>query len=445
MHEIIAGLTAAAEERFNADDLLGMAAVADELLLDDPKSFVGAFALGTYFLDNKKFGTALALFRYCESINPGVRAVAHNLSVCLADQHPKEALRYARRAYGEGDNMDFAIPLLQALAILGHDTEAILLYEKLLNHTGMDPRTGLSASFSYLRKGEWEKGWRAYATGEGYESRKTRYAHLPLWQPRLTSEARIVVYGEQGLGDELLFSVFLSQALDMMKDKKNRVRLEVIPKNKLFFHGFFGDRVEGVTSRYDPETTDGRPDEIKFIPTHRISLSRLPLTLKQWQPLCFDPLHGSGIRPIRNRAAIASRAGSRDTGDIRRSIPASDLFLNFVERFPDIKWECADYYDTPLGQMIEHPEVYKEDTMSIVRHLDENIDFVVCPTTSIADMCGAVGIPAFVMVDTYQPGWRYLKDNEWWTAIKSFHQPQPGNWRSVFLQVAAEIEEWTSR
>jgi hypothetical protein len=72
----------------------------------------------------------------------------------------------------------------------------------------------------------------------------------------------------------------------------------------------------------------------------------------------------------------------------------------------------------------------------------ECLDLVITVDTSIAHLAGALGRPAWVLLQ-YVPDWRWLLDREtspWYPTLKLFRQASPGSWSNVFLDVAAQLE-----
>ncbi len=66
-------------------------------------------------------------------------------------------------------------------------------------------------AFVHLMRQDWVRAWPAYDLGLGQGDRVARHTHLPPWHPGAPGPT--VVYGEQGIGDEVMFASCLPDAL----------------------------------------------------------------------------------------------------------------------------------------------------------------------------------------------------------------------------------------
>ena len=119
-------------------------------------------------------------------------------------------------------NVD-ALSNLATLAQQRGDNEtALVLYNNLL--ANLDPNTTFAkevlyrSSFSHLSTGRLEEGWRRYdygflPTDLGSRTPK-RHFQVPQWRGEPLGDKRLLIWGEQGLGDELWFFGLLNEALE---------------------------------------------------------------------------------------------------------------------------------------------------------------------------------------------------------------------------------------
>jgi ADP-heptose:LPS heptosyltransferase len=77
------------------------------------------------------------------------------------------------------------------------------------------------------------------------------------------------------------------------------------------------------------------------------------------------------------------------------------------------------------------------DTAAIM----QNCDLVITADTAPAHLAGALGIPCWVALK-FVPEWRWFlerSDTPWYPHTRLFRQKQPGEWRSVFADMEAEL------
>jgi tetratricopeptide (TPR) repeat protein len=128
----------------------------------------------------------------------------------------------------------FSAQINQAVAYgkLGHYSIAIKLYEDIISRTDLQNESVLNAvkfnlSFQYLNQGDLVKGWEYYDFGFEmsipYNQRRkpNRKFNSPTWNGEFSSHKTLMIWREQGLGDELLF-------LSMVPDLINNFNLLII-------------------------------------------------------------------------------------------------------------------------------------------------------------------------------------------------------------------------
>ena len=67
-----------------------------------------------------------------------------------------------------------------------------------------------------------------------------------------------------------------------------------------------------------------------------------------------------------------------------------------------------------------------------------NLDLVISADTAIAHLAGALGVPVWLAL-AFVPDWRWTMHGSTTSAyptMRLFRQPSPGNWPSVFQQMA---------
>src|SRR5262249_25006935 len=81
------------------------------------------------------------------------------------------------------------------------------------------------------------------------------------------------------------------------------------------------------------------------------------------------------------------------------------------------------------------------DTAALMQHLD----LVVSCDTSAVHLAGALGRPAWVALKQV-PDWRWMRergDSPWYPSLRLFRSRVPGDWASVFAEMACELRKLT--
>ena len=104
----------------------------------------------------------------------------------------------------------------------------------------------------------------------------------------------------------------------------------------------------------------------------------------------------------------------------------SVIDMEFLKKYPEIKF---------IGEEI----VNFSDTAAIV----ENMDLIISVDTSLIHLAGAMGKKSFLML-SWSPEWRWLLDrcdSPWYKSIKIFRQKLIGDWNSVINQIEFELKK----
>jgi Glycosyltransferase family 9 (heptosyltransferase) len=77
----------------------------------------------------------------------------------------------------------------------------------------------------------------------------------------------------------------------------------------------------------------------------------------------------------------------------------------------------------------------------------KNVDLIVTSDTAIAHLAGALGRPVLLALK-HVPDWRWfmqLTDCPWYPTMRLFRQPEKGDWKSVFEQIASCVGELVTK
>jgi ADP-heptose:LPS heptosyltransferase len=72
------------------------------------------------------------------------------------------------------------------------------------------------------------------------------------------------------------------------------------------------------------------------------------------------------------------------------------------------------------------------------------LDLVISVDTLAAHLAGALGVPAWVMLQ-HEADWRWMvnrRDSPWYPSLRLFRQPSPGAWHAVIESVEAALRHW---
>ena len=157
-----------------------------------------------------------AAFKAVE-INPGSFMAYNNLGTALGDVLQIDSSRQAFITANELNPtyLPTIINLAQLEVKVGNHLKGVELYESALKLPNLSPNyyrmIKYYLSYSYLFLGRIQEGWECYENGFNLLLPKGAFRSLrkfsqPRWDGTLVENKRILIWREQGLGDELMFS-----------------------------------------------------------------------------------------------------------------------------------------------------------------------------------------------------------------------------------------------
>lgn len=341
-----------------------------------------------------------------------------------------------------------------ALQELGRLPEAIEDYERALALQPEYPLARLNLALARLLVGDYERGWEEYEARRSSEDYPRRDARFPSWDGAPLAGRTLLVFSEQGLGDEIMFASCLPQLIE----RAGHCIVECGPKLlKLFSRSFPAATVYAATpDRSLPREIAARDIDVEIaagslprffrrnlndFPRHDGYLRAEPGRIACWRERLAQL--GPGLK-----VGISWTGGVHKTRRPLRSVPL-EQWLPILET-PQVRFVSLQYtaeagtevaeLRAQHGVMIEHwPEAIDDyhETAALVCALD----LVISVCTAIVHLGGALGRPVWVMAP-HSPEWRYgLKGDTmpWYPFVKIIRQPAFGEWGPVVFSVATEL------
>ena len=265
----------------------------------------------------------------------------------------------------------------------------------------------------------------------------------------------VLVYGEQGLGDEIMFASCLPDVIARV----GRCVIDCSPKlERLFQRSFAGAAVHGGPQTGADLAWLHRLDPVDFqiaigsLPQHfRNSLDEFPAHEGYLQA---DPGKIAAWRrklaglPGVRKVGVSWRGGTKQTRQSVRSVPldqwlpilsCKDIALVSLQ-YTDCSAELADL-ERNHGIRVYHWQEAIDDYDETAALVDA-LDLVISVQTAVVHLAGALGKPGWVMVSAV-PEWRYPTTGAtlpWYPSLRIFRQRTLGHWQDVIDQVAMELQ-----
>ncbi len=325
------------------------------------------------------------------------------------------------------------------------------------------PQALWNKSLAHLELGEYQKGWDNYDAGVAAKVRAERNyttTHLPTWNGEPGKS--VIVYGEQGIGDEIMFA-------SCIPDLQRISNLVVFDCHKKL-HTLFANSFPGMdiypTREDDMITWPVKPDQTPRYPfTHRIALGSLPkfcrpnLESFPGTPYINPPTAEEAVWAVRlnnlsqrPKIGISWIGGHKRTRMEVRSCPLEQMLpilqqdADFISlQYTDCSAEIAEFEARHGIKIHQFPEASHSPNYADTAALVANLDLVITVCTSVVHLAGAMGVPTWVLTPS-RPAWRYRLDLDympWYgKAVTLFRQlPETTDWTPVVCEVSERLKD----
>jgi tetratricopeptide (TPR) repeat protein len=298
-----------------------------------------------------------------------------------------------------------------------------------------------------LACGDWARAWEFFDARWASPDSIPRPFRFPAWDGGEVRGKRLLVYAEQGLGDEIMFASCYPE----LAARGAHLVLECAPKLERLFARSFPEAVVIGRSQTDPVDWLERVPRIDLqaacgtvasylrrsaasFPAHAGYLRADPARVAYWRAR----LAGLGSGP---KIGISWRGGTAQTRLRLRSVTLAD-WRPVLERagatFVSLQYQrdaAAEVaaFGRESGLVIHHWQEAIDDydeTAALVCALDG----VVSVCTAVIHLAGALGRPVDVVVP-FAPEWPFGLEGDrmpWFPSVRLFRQSEVGRWNDVF-------------
>lgn len=408
---------------------------------------------------------ALALYDRALELAPQHVAALANRGTTLArlNRFAEAVASYDRAAVIDPANIDVHYKRASTLRALNRFDEAIAAYSRILElapgHAVARNRRGTCL----LLTGRFTEGWRDYEA-RWQEWRDKRAAETgprkklldpdnfgkPLWNGQADGKSTLLVWSEQGLGDQILFSTMLDEAAARV----GKVILALEDRLHPLFARSFPDFeittfAKAVKSGgYDMQIPLGglgrllRNGTDDFLRNRKTCLKADPARVARLRDAV-----GAGNQRV---CGLSWLSRNEDTGAMKS--------LSLATLAPLLLTPGLRFVDLQYGDTAAERAAFKQETGVDIAHLDaidnlEDIDglaalitacdVVVTISNTTAHLAGALGKTVLLMLPHSQGRLWYWQanghDTLWYPQVRLFRQPVTGDWGPVIAAVQAAI------
>jgi tetratricopeptide (TPR) repeat protein len=292
-----------------------------------------------------------------------------------------------------------------------------------------------------LLRGDFHNGFAHYRARFKFSSPQLRLPALPVWHGEALAGKKILVMGEQGLGDVLMFCRYGGLLRSQGAHVTFLVHDQLVSLLSLTnLADILIVDIPGQTQGYDYQTSmfdlpyvlgttlETIPDNVPYLPTP-------------------GPTEATQIpdAPAFNVGIVW--AGRQSYGNNRRRSIKLEMFAPLFHNSPEIEFyslmrdaspedkeRLAHYGVTDLSPRLM-------DFLATAQIIGQ-LDLVITCDTSVAHLAGGMGKPVWLLLP-FAPDWRWLMgrdDSPWYPTMRLFRQRQKTDWRDVIERVRDELQ-----
>ncbi|MGA8490018.1 MAG: tetratricopeptide repeat protein [Terriglobales bacterium] len=399
---------------------------------------------------------AVRMIRQAIAINKTQAAYHSNLGTVLQSQGrlDEAATCYERALALQPDSPEIHTNLGNIFHAQDKVDEAIASHQRALALKPDLPEAHYNLGLAQLLKGDFTSGWPHLEwrwRTKDHDTQMRAYPQ-PLWTGEKLGSGRVLIWGEQGVGDEIMFAGLIPDVIRT----GTRCLLDCDPRLQLLFARSFPD-VEVVSSNNSGNDSEHPPerDFAAHLPSgslrgmFRASNAAFAATASPYLTADADKRERFRARYDDGRRLVGLAWYTRNQKTGRdRSIDLSLLAPLFEHA--DIQWVNLQYGD--------HDTLQEQATAAgapilIDRSVDQladidifaaqiaALDLVITIDNSTAHLAGALGVPVWVLLP-FARDWRWLQlreDSPWYPTMRLFRQSQRGDWQSVVQEAQSAL------
>jgi tetratricopeptide (TPR) repeat protein len=380
--------------------------------------------LGSVMQRQGDYDGALGCFEQALALNPNFPPALANMGVISHRKNrQQEAMAFFQRALA--NDAEYA--------------EAHFNISEVLLLTEPNLRPGWEEHYWRWRKHEFRLQWRDFG--------------VPEWDGSDPSGKNIAVWGEQGIGEEIMYAGMIPDLLN----SDASVVIECEPRLAPLFQRSF-PTAQCLERTLQPPSYTGRLD-LQIASGDLGGVYRTEVDDFPANPSYL-------IADAERRELLRSRYQKQSTGPL--------VGLSWFSRNPEIGWEKSidledwrpllevpgvTFVDLQYGDTKVLREAFRGETGIEIIHDDAvdqladldafaaqvaAMDLVISISNTTVHMAGALGVPTWVLLSEV-PLWRWFQDREdspWYPSVRLFRQRQAGKWDDSVGEVADELRDW---
>ena len=476
-HQIFIEMTKRKVQGTNAEALkehvMGAENLYLQLLNSHPNWQHLVYQLATLYLQTNRNGLCIRLLEpmIAARQKPPIEWV-NNVGAAYRNEHMNsEAERFFKQALKQDRQADILANMCALWVNEGSPEKGIPYGREALAMEPNHNQARWNLGLLLMENGEWEEGFGLYAQGFETGERIVRsYINsegkdTPFWKGQDISGKTIVLHGEQGVGDELLFLQFVPELIK--KYPEARIILDVHPRlesairRSLVYPQIVGIYPTRKTSAdWNAQIPVDYKDGIGSLPAYFwATMGKNAGWLKPDQDLVkyyrdiLLKIQAENKQEDCPIIGISWEGGKKKTRNDLRSIelenwkPILNNKCTFVslQYTPEAAKEVSENQNKTGLEILHWADVTERVDYEHSIALAAATDLVISVNTSIVHVCGSMNHPCWTLTP-HGHAWRYGKKEKvlpFYTSVEQFHQKEDESWQRIINKVGFQLMHYT--
>jgi len=334
----------------------------------------------------------------------------------------------------------------------GDFTAAIRCFDQTLENDVDNAQVHCLKGFSLAALGRLDECWKAYQwRWKIPDAPPPRPYTVPIWDGSDPGGKSLIIWGEQGIGDEILFAGLIHDVLKL----NGKVAVECEPRLKPLFERAFPGI--SVIARRQEKTADNFHFQIPAGDLPALFRPSLSSFTANTGYLKSDPDKTAALRRTyldqtgAERLIGISWLGGSDSARSQRSLELAD-WKDFLQTFADDTAFISLQYGDVASEINQFNKTWKtpvlfDESVDPLADMDgaacqtAAMDHIITVANATAHLAGALNVKGFVLHPA-NADWIWLLQNEkspWYPSLRHIRQPDPGQWSGIFDTLVCEF------
>jgi ADP-heptose:LPS heptosyltransferase len=284
-----------------------------------------------------------------------------------------------------------------------------------------------------------DKGYKIYKplSRTEYEKKFLKLKELTRIEDLISNPKKVLIWGDQGYGDMIIFSRFVKYI-----SKKYKIKINLL----------FPKKIKELFINFDENINLFENDETQDLDIYdfQIRLSCLPrvINYKDFNDIEFYELNlkpiNSNLQKKTPNIGLAWSGRSTFSNDNLRSVPLSyfDKLLKKNFQFYKLQQEASENDIEILKKYSNITDLGSKSFFELA-NIIKQLDLVISCDTAIIHLAGTLNVKSYLLLN-YNSHWIWFDDsksNVWYPSVEIIKQIKMGDWSTVFQKLETNIAQ----